>query len=97
GPDSDVDVLVTFSKDAQWSLYEWVDMIAELREIFGRGCRSPLQAIPSQSLPSPRNPQDPRDAVCSLNRRMQRTCGTCWTLRARFGTLCYRARSGIRQ
>lgn len=35
-PDSDVDVLVTLSKDAPWSLYDWVDMIGELREIFGR-------------------------------------------------------------
>jgi predicted nucleotidyltransferase len=36
GPDSDVDVLVEFSQDAHWSLYDWVDMIAELKEIFGR-------------------------------------------------------------
>ena len=35
-PDSDVDVLVTFQPDAPWSLYEWVDMIDELVEIFGR-------------------------------------------------------------
>jgi hypothetical protein len=35
-PDSDVDVLVTFAENAPWSLYDWVDMIAELREIFGR-------------------------------------------------------------
>ena len=40
GPDSDVDVLVTFSKDAQWSLYEWVEMIAEVPDIFGRGIHS---------------------------------------------------------
>ena len=36
GPDSDVDVLVTLDEDAPWSLYEWVDMIGELREMFGR-------------------------------------------------------------
>jgi predicted nucleotidyltransferase len=35
-PDSDVDVLVTFADDAHWSLYEWVDMIEELKAIFGR-------------------------------------------------------------
>jgi len=35
-PDSDVDVLVSFAKDAAWSLYEWVDMIAELKAMFGR-------------------------------------------------------------
>ena len=36
GPDSDVDVLIEFAKDADWSLFEWVDMIEELKGIFGR-------------------------------------------------------------
>lgn len=36
GPDSDVDVLVDFADDADWSLYDWVDMIAELEALFGR-------------------------------------------------------------
>ena len=36
GSHSDVDLLVTFASDAEWSLYDWTDMIAELREIFGR-------------------------------------------------------------
>ncbi|PYV23222.1 MAG: DNA polymerase subunit beta [Acidobacteria bacterium] len=49
GPDSDVDVLVTFSNDAQWSLYEWVEMIAELREIFGRD----VDLLSRQSLRNP--------------------------------------------
>ena len=31
-----MDVLVSFSADAQWSLYEWVDMLEELKKIFGR-------------------------------------------------------------
>lgn len=35
-PDSDVDVLVTLEDDAPWSLYEWVDMIDELKVMFGR-------------------------------------------------------------
>lgn len=35
-PDSDVDVLVSFAEDADWSLYDWVDMIDELKIIFGR-------------------------------------------------------------
>jgi uncharacterized protein len=34
--DSDVDVLVTFAKDAEWSLFDHVHMQDELREIFGR-------------------------------------------------------------
>jgi predicted nucleotidyltransferase len=35
-PDSDVDVLVTFASDARHSLFDRVDMIEELREMFGR-------------------------------------------------------------
>lgn len=35
-PDSDIDVLVEFAEGADWSLYDWVDMIAELEELFGR-------------------------------------------------------------
>ena len=36
GPDSDVDVLVDLLPDHRLSLYDWVDMIDELKEIFGR-------------------------------------------------------------
>jgi len=36
GPDSDVDVLVELAPDHAIGLYEWVDMIDELKEIFGR-------------------------------------------------------------
>jgi predicted nucleotidyltransferase len=36
GPVSDVDVLVTFADDAQWSLLDHVDMQDELKEILGR-------------------------------------------------------------
>jgi predicted nucleotidyltransferase len=36
GPDSDVDVLVTFAEDSDLSLYDLVDMQEELRLIFGR-------------------------------------------------------------
>jgi uncharacterized protein len=35
-PDSDVDVLVTFSEDAEWSLFDLVHMEDELKVIFGR-------------------------------------------------------------
>jgi predicted nucleotidyltransferase len=31
-----VDILISFSDDADWSLYEWIDMIEELKIIFGR-------------------------------------------------------------
>ena len=47
--DSDVDLVVTFAKEAQWSLYDWVDMIAELREIFGRD----VDLVSTRSLRNP--------------------------------------------
>ncbi len=36
GPESDIDVLVTFSPDAPWSLLDHVTMQDELMELFGR-------------------------------------------------------------
>ena len=36
GPDSDVDVLVSFSKDADWGLFDLVHMEDDLRELFKR-------------------------------------------------------------
>lgn len=36
GPDSDVDVLVTFAPDTKWSLFDYAAMEEELREILGR-------------------------------------------------------------
>jgi predicted nucleotidyltransferase len=35
-PESDVDILVSFTDDAHWSLYDWVDMQEELHGIIGR-------------------------------------------------------------
>ncbi|MCE5341040.1 MAG: nucleotidyltransferase domain-containing protein [Planctomycetaceae bacterium] len=35
-PDSDIDLLVSFKDDAGWSLFDFVDMIDELKIIFGR-------------------------------------------------------------
>ena len=35
-PDSDVDVLVTFSPDAEWSLFDMVHMQEDLQGILGR-------------------------------------------------------------
>lgn len=34
--DSDVDVMVSFHKDARWTLFDFVDMKDELTELFGR-------------------------------------------------------------
>lgn len=34
--DSDIDVLVSFKDDAGWGLFDFVDMIDELKAVFGR-------------------------------------------------------------
>lgn len=34
--DSDVDVLIAFRRDAEWSLWDWIEMIEELKQLFGR-------------------------------------------------------------
>ena len=36
GPESDVDFLVTFFEQARWNLFDWVEMIEELKKITGR-------------------------------------------------------------
>ncbi len=36
GPESDIDVLVSYEPDAPWSLWDLVDMHEELQGIFGR-------------------------------------------------------------
>lgn len=35
-PDSDVDVLITLSPEAEWDLFDWVDMKNELETLFDR-------------------------------------------------------------
>ncbi len=49
GADSDVDVLVEFLPDAPYGIDEHVEMIAELREIFGR----PVDLVRAGSLKNP--------------------------------------------
>jgi len=34
--DSDIDVLVKYAHDANWSLFDYMDMVEELKLIFGR-------------------------------------------------------------
>lgn len=36
GPDSDIDVLVSFEGSARWTLFHLVEMENELRDLFGR-------------------------------------------------------------
>jgi len=52
GPDSDVDVLVTFAPDATWSLFDHVDMQEELGRILGR----PVDLVSRRGIERSRNP-----------------------------------------
>ena len=36
GPDSDIDILITFSSSANWTLFDHVEMQDELKKILGR-------------------------------------------------------------
>jgi predicted nucleotidyltransferase len=58
-PESDIDVLVTFTPDSEWGLFEFVDMIDELKSIFGRK----VDLVEKDSL---RNPFR-REAILSSN------------------------------
>ena len=40
GPDSDIDILVTFDKGARVSLFDHLGMIYELQDLLGERCRS---------------------------------------------------------
>ena len=35
-PESDVDILIAFSDDAEWSLWDWIEMTDQLKTLFGR-------------------------------------------------------------
>lgn len=49
GPESDVDVLVSFEPDAPWSYFDWADMTEELQAIFGRD----IDLVEKESLRNP--------------------------------------------
>jgi len=51
GPESDVDVLVTFSPEAEWTLFDMSRMQAALREVFGRD----VHLVSRRGLESSRN------------------------------------------
>ena len=48
-PESDVDVLVTFTEDAAWSLFDLVTMKEELEDLFGR----PVDLVEKAGLRNP--------------------------------------------
>jgi predicted nucleotidyltransferase len=49
GPESDVDVLVRFERNAPWSLFDFVTMQDELAELFGRD----VDIVEEESLRNP--------------------------------------------
>lgn len=49
GPDSDVDVLVSFDPAAQWDLFDLVEMRDELMSLFGR----PVDLVEKEGLRNP--------------------------------------------
>ena len=49
GPQSDIDVLLTFADDAGWSLYDFVDMKEELEALLGR----PVDLVEKSALRNP--------------------------------------------
>jgi predicted nucleotidyltransferase len=47
--DSDIDVLVALRDDAQWSLWDWIEMKSQLGELVGR----PVDVIEESGLKNP--------------------------------------------
>jgi len=52
GPDSDIDILVTFAPEAKRTLFDMVDMKEELEAIFGRK----VDLVSRRGVESSRNP-----------------------------------------
>jgi len=49
GPESDLDFLVSFAPDAQWELFDLIDMREELAQAFGR----PVDLVEKEALRNP--------------------------------------------
>lgn len=64
GPDSDVDVLVSFAPYAQWSLFNLVDMEDELAVIFGR----PVDLVLRKTIERSKNPYRKQTILSSAQR-----------------------------
>jgi uncharacterized protein len=60
GPESDVDLLVTFDPDAHWTLFDMVRMQDELKALLGRE----VDLVSRRGVESSRNPIR-RDAILS--------------------------------
>jgi len=51
GPDSDIDILVSFNADARWGLFDLVKMEEELAALLGR----PVDLVPRQAVEQSEN------------------------------------------
>jgi uncharacterized protein len=60
GPESDIDLLVSFSPDAHWTLFDMARMRAELKELLGRD----VDLVSRRGIESSRNPIR-REAILS--------------------------------
>jgi predicted nucleotidyltransferase len=61
GPDSDVDLLVTFAPDADWSLLDHIRMQQELADLLGR----PVDLVSRRAIEQSRNPLRRREILGS--------------------------------
>ena len=61
GPESDIDVLVTFAGDARWSLFDMTDMKDELFALFGR----PVDLLTRRAVEGSLNPIRKRSILSS--------------------------------
>jgi len=59
GPDSDVDLLVTFAPDADWSLLDHIRMQQELAELLGR----PVDLVSRRAIERSANPLRQREIL----------------------------------
>ena len=59
GPDSDVDLLVSFDHQTQWSLLDHIRMQAELSELLGR----PVDLVSRRAIENSRNPLRKREIL----------------------------------
>jgi len=59
GKDSDVDLLVTFDPEAEWSLFDFVELQEELSGLFGRK----VDLVSRRGLERSRNPIRPKEIL----------------------------------
>jgi predicted nucleotidyltransferase len=82
GPDSDVDVLVTYAPDHHLRWQDWLTVKEELEQRFGRSVDVVEKPSAEESVPASRNFADPAGDLCRRIVEMQPRCGT-WCRRFR--------------